>query len=556
VIKLGLAAVLLAAGPWFEDVTARAGLTWRDVNGAPDQTALLDQNGQGIAVIDYDGDGLPDLFFPNGSTLVRLREGKPGGPWALFRNRGDGTFEDVTEQAGICGEGWATGAAAADADGDGFADLYVTAFGPGQFYRGDGDGTFTRVPGARGAEGDAHQWASSAAFGDVDRDGLLDLVVGHYVQFDPAHQPRAEEDGRPCTYRGVLTGCGPWRWKGDGPRLYRNVGTGFVDVTARAGLGVGSSARCFQVVLVDLDGDGDLDLYVGCDVMPNVVLENVGGTFRRNPSWGGEVNFEGKAESSMGLAVADVDGDGLPSVYVTNFAGQKSTLYLNRPGSPRFSDASVAARLDGHRAELGWGAAVADFDLDGVQDAFHVNGQIYPQVACLHDPADGYAQPPRLYQGLPPQPGDVPAFREVTASLTLYPFDIKRVQWCARGLALADFDHDGAPDLVVGLHNGAPRVLANRAEAPRERALTVELAGTRSPRQPLGARATLEVAGTRQVRFLVPHQGFQGSQESRLFFAWPRGATAGRLAVRWPSGRTTVEEVRGAGALRIVEVWQ
>lgn len=546
-LTAGLACAGRAAPPaaaWFEDVSARAGLAWRNVNGTPDQIALLDQNGQGIAVIDYDRDGDPDLFFPNGSTLDRWRAKRGGAPWALFRNEG-GRFEDVTDSAGLAGDGWATGAAAADFDGDGWPDLFVAAYGATQLYRNQGDGTFARLPAAAGAE--VSGWSSSAAFGDVDGDGVLDLAVALYVSFDPGAQPRTEADGKPCLYRGVPTGCGPWRWNGAGLRLFRGGGGRFVDATRASGVVAASDARGFQVVLADLDGDGDLDLYAGCDVMANAALANDGrGRFRADPSWGGLVSAEGKPESSMGLAVADLDGDGLPEIVTTNFAGEKNTLYANRPppAAPRFLDVSKAAGLDRHPVELDWGAAVADFDHDGVQDLFHVNGHIYPQVAALRDPDDAYEQPPRLYAGAPGL--------EFDERVPLVP----AARWCARALAIADLDGDGALDAVVGVHNGAPRVLANRVAARAGAAsLSVELVGTRASREALGARVTLQQKAGRQVRLAAPHQGYQGTHDARLHFGLGAAGKVrpGVLIVRWPSGRATRHPVTRSGALRIVE---
>lgn len=520
------------AAPWFTDATARAGLNWTNVNGAPDQVALVDQNGQGIAVLDYDRDGLPDLFFPNGSTLDRQRAGRPGGPWALFRNQGDGRFVDVTESAGLNGVGWATGAAAADVDNDGWTDLYVCAYGPNQFFRNNGDGTFA----PRVTHAEVGGWSSSASFGDLDGDGLLDLAVAQYVRFDPAHQPTAEADGKPCTYRGVLTGCGPWRWQGEGLRVFRGGGLAFADVTAASGAGAGADRRCFQVVLADLDGDGDLDLYAGCDVMPNIALENTGGVFRVNPAWGGLLSADGKPESAMGLALADLTGDGLPELFTGNFGGEKNTLYVNRPppAPVRFVDLTRLVGLADHEVELDWGAALVDFDLDGLQDKLHVNGHIYPQVAGLHDPEDTYPQPPRLSRALEPL-----KFQEV-APLAESP------RWCARALAILDADGDTAPDAVVGVHNGSPRLLENAAPDAARRGLAVDLVATQGARDALGAR--LRFGG--QVRFLVPHQGYLGTNQARAFFAFTGAA---ELEVRWPSGRETRHKIASPGVSRIVE---
>ena len=518
-----------SSSPWFTDVTARAGLTFRNLSGDPEQLPILDQNGQGAAVLDYNGDGWMDVYLLSGSTLARWRRHENPGN-RLYRNNGDGTFTDVTEAAGVRGNAWSVGCAAADYDGDGWVDLYVTNWGANVLYRNNGDGTFTDVTEEAGV-GDA-RWSSSAAFGDVDRDGDLDLYVSNYVVFDPERYPRTEADGSECLYKGVPAGCGPWRYEGEQDVLYRNNGDGtFTDVTQAAGLAGTAGFRGFGAVLVDFDLDGDLDLYVGCDVMPNLYFINDGtGVFSRaEPHRGGTVNMLGEHESAMGVAVGDVNDDGFPDLFCTNFADQKNTLYLNTGGSLR--DVSEQAGVARHRQELGWGTAVADFDNDGWQDIFLVNGHIYPQVDRLDLPAEGYRQPWRLYRGRPEG-----VFREAGAAEGWRPAP----RFSSRGLAVADFDNDGDLDLLVVNHNDRPTLLRNERGGHY---LTIALEGAGLNTQGIGARVGVRVGDRTLWRFAHPNQGYQSSFDPRLHYGLGEATAVDEIVVYWPDGR--VERLPG-----------
>lgn len=545
-IVVAFAAGAAHAAPGFRDVTASMGIPWRNVNGGPGQIPLLDQNGQGIAVLDFDEDGWFDLFLVNGSTLPDLAAGRPPAPPALLRNEGDGTYRDVTTTSGVVCPRWAIGAAAADIDQDGYTDLHVTAYGPDFVLHNQGDGTFALVDDAWG--GDDPGWSSGASFGDVDGDGDLDLAVGNYVQFDPAIIPDTEEDGGPCLYKGQITGCGPWRWRGQGIELYRNDGGRFRRATEAAGLSLHSGARCFQPLLQDLDGDHDLDLYVGTDVMPNICMENRGdGTFVTNTAWGGQVAADGKQRSSMGLTAGDVDGDGRPDLFMTNFSDEDDTLFMNRRAPPHFEDVTSVAGLGTHRGELGWGATLSDLDLDGHLDVFLVNGHIYPQVEALGDPLDSYAQLPRFHRGH----GDG-TFSEAGEE------ELEGLRTPARALAVLDRDNDGDLDLVIGVHNGKPRFLDNaHAGSPGAgRGILLDLVGTRSNRESIATFVTgkSEGHGRTQHRWATPHQGFQGTQDSRLHMTGREGVGDFRIEVRWPSGTSQAIDIPAHGVVtRIIE---
>jgi hypothetical protein len=519
---------------WFIDVTARAGIHFRNLNGDPEQIPIIDQNGQGAAFLDYDNDGWLDLYLLCGSTIQRWKKGKNPGN-RLYRNNGNGTFTDVTEKAGVRGNRWSVGCAAADYDGDGFVDLYGTNWGANVLYHNNGDGTFSEVTKKAGV-GDP-RWSSAAAFGDVDKDGDLDLYVSNYVKFDPDHHPQKELDGRDCNYKGVRTGCSPLLYEGETSVLYRNNGDGtFTDVTEAAGIGATAGYRGFGAILADFDLDEDLDLYVGCDVMPNLYFLNRGnGTptgvafAPAEKSRGGTHNALGKHESSMGVAIGDVNDDGFPDIFCTNFADEKNTLYQNLKGV--LGDVSAEVGLAKHQAELGWGTVMADFDNDSFLDIFIANGHIYPQVDQLGLAEDTYRQPQRLYRGT--KTGN---FREAGEAEG---WRLTR-QYSSRGVLRGDYDNDGDMDVLIVNHNDRPTLLQNERGG---NFLAISLKGAGKNTQGIGARAAIRVAGRTMWRFACPHQGYQSSQDPRLHFGLGDHTEVDEIVVYWPGG--TVDRIPG-----------
>jgi hypothetical protein len=505
-----------------EDCT---GLGYVNVCGSKEQLPILEQNGQGLGMIDYDGDGLVDLYVANGSTESAWKKGKNPGN-RLYRNLGEWKFEDVTDGAGVRGNGWSNGVAVADYDADGDFDLYVLRWGPNVLYRNNGDGTFADVtesavvgPAALLPQS-GRRWSSSAAFADFNGDGRLDLYVSNYVDFDFGNFPRAEKDGRPCLYRGVETGCGPWCYDGQQDALYVQGKDGrFEDRSAKCGLDATDGFRGFGVVAADLDVDGDVDVYIGCDVMPNLYLENVGGGrfLSAGGRRGGMYNGSGSYESGMGVAAADILGNGQLDLLVTNFAGETNTLYANESGM--LSDRTTSAGLDAFPADMGWGVAAADFNNDGRTDVFVANGQIYPQVAELKDPHDPYAQPPRLLLQAPDG-----KFRAVASGEAFG----REPAYCFRGLAAGDLDNDGDLDLAAVQHNGRLVVFENRTA---QRGAMIELIDAKGGRSPMGAK----VSSGSITRFCLPNQGYQSSQDHRVHWAVD-GEQPVPLEVTWPDG--------------------
>lgn len=522
-----LACLCAAARAHRFDFTSGPGetLPFRNVSGDDAQAAILEQNGQGLCALDYDGDGRLDLYLPNGATREMLARGaSPGG--ALLRNEGRRAFRDVTRRAGVSGPRWGTGCAAADYDGDGFTDLLVLGWNGTILYRNRGDGTF------EGKTLDVPGYASSAAFADLDGDGRLDLAISRYVAFDWETQPSTDPStGKPCDYRGIATGCPPVFHAPSSTMVLRQRPDGtFEDVSAEAGV-AGVPTRGFGVVALPLLSDSRLpDLYVACDQMVNRLFRNrsTPGRIRFEETaaeLGAAVNAQGMSESGMGLAAGDVFEDGRAALALTNFAGEKNTLY--RSFGSRFEDVTSGTGLDAHRNELGWGIILADLDDDSHLDAVVANGHIYPQVAALNDPADVYAQPMRLYAG-----DGRGRFVEQAVPVLAEPRS-------RRGFVVADLDDDGRLDLVVQTHRGTPQVFWNRS-SPGNRWIRFTLRGT-APRDPMGARVEITLTdGSVRTAWHLPNQGYQSSQDPRVLFGLGASRRVARLSVTWPDGTRTL----------------
>ena len=502
-----------------------AGVHFRHNPGVSERRHLPETMGSGLAWLDYDGDGWLDLYLvqsgpfpPDGSAAAANR---------LLRNRGTGTgitFEDATDRAGAGERSYGQGVVAADVDGDGDIDLYLTNYGPDVLLENRGDGTFEDRTAEAGL--DVGGWSSSAAFADADGDGDLDLYVSRYVDYDPAHQHRCGRDGRPDYCNVIL-------FAGIDDRLYRQRGDrSFEDVTSESGLAGGG--RGLGVVWTDLDGDRRPDLYVANDLDPNRLYRNLGvgadGRIRFadvSLLSGAAFNREGKAEAGMGVAVGDLDGDGLPELAVTNFDVETNTLYRNL-GRLMFDDVSAASgfALPSFN-RLGFGIALADFDGDGDLDAFIANGHVFERPRRENT---GHAQADLLLLG-----DGHGGFREQHLAGAKI----------GRGVALADYDSDGDPDVAVQNNRGSAELWRND-RAPG-RWIGVELDGRGLNTQAVGARVKLVTArpgagaGTlrSQIRWVIAGQSYQSSSDRRLLFAWPADERARELEVRWPSGLLT-----------------
>ncbi|MEJ7640102.1 MAG: CRTAC1 family protein, partial [Singulisphaera sp.] len=434
---------------------------------------------------------------------------------ALYRNRGDGTFEDVTAKAGVGGRGYGMGCAAGDYDGDGHDDLYVTGLGSAVLYRNRGDGTFEDVTAKTGVG--SSRWSTAAGFADLDGDGDLDLVAITYVDADPEDVPACRDFERRPIH------CPPGRFAAQYDHLFRNDGEGtFTDVSREAGLEV-ADGRGLGLAVADLDGDGDLDLYVANDAVPDFLFRNRGGLRFEEVGASSGVAFDGngQATASMGVVADDLDGDGLLDLLHTNFRNEGSTLLRNLGGG-LFEDATARSGLSApSRLVTGFGAAALDADNDGDLDLFVANGHVDDQP-WLGQPM---AMPPHWYTA------SVGRFT-LSAPSAVGPYFARRV--VGRGAAAGDLDNDGRVDLVV-VHRDAPAALL-RNTSRGGHWLKLRLVGTASGRTPIGALVTLQAGGRTIVRRLTSGTSYLSAHDPRLSFGLGSASVVDALEVRWPSG--------------------
>jgi len=364
----------------FVDVAAKVGVTMMNVFGGRDtKKYIIETTGTGVAIFDYDNDGWLDILVVNGTTLEGFPKDKAPTNH-LFRNNHDGSFTDVTAQSGLTGSGWGQGVCVGDYDNDGWEDLFITYYGKNRLYHNQ-NGVFTEVGEKSGTAGDGKAWGTGCAFVDYDRDGLLDLMVANYVDFDLSTAPAPGERAS-CVWKGVPVMCGPRGLQGAKNILYHNLGNGkFEDVSAKAHIDKTSGHYAFTVATFDYDDDGWPDIYVACDSTSSILYHNNrDGTFTDLAvSAGAAYNEDGREQAGMGVAIGDFNGDGKLDIFKTNFSDDTSTLYRNN-GNGTFDDVTFAAGLGLHTQYLGWGTAFFDFDNDGWPDLLLVNGHVYPEV--------------------------------------------------------------------------------------------------------------------------------------------------------------------------------
>ncbi len=517
---------------YVDDAVAR-GLTFAFDNGKSDLRQLPETMSGGVGLLDYDGDGWLDVYAVQGGPFPP----SPSSPCAdrLFRNRGDGTFEDVSERSGLSDlpGGYGHGVAVGDHDGDGHPDLFITRWRRYALHRNRGDGTFEDVTAAVGLGGD-RDWPTSAAFADLDGDGDLDLYVCHYLRWDEANPQRCPSpDGRGLCY------CDPRDFPALPDHLFRNDGGRFVDVTEEAGI-VDRDGRGLGVVAADLDGDGPVDLFVANDTTSNLFFHNLGGMrfAERAMEAGLAASGRGGYMAGMGIARGDLDGDGRIDLAVTNFHGESTTLYHDHGGG-LFSDRSGPSGLAAAtRYVLGFGLAALDADGDGRLDLAQANGHVNDFA-----PATRYAMPAQLFLG-----DDRGRLRDVSAAAGA-PFSVPLV---GRGLAVGDLDGDGRPEILITA-DGSPLVCLHQDSSPG-RNVEFQLVGTESNRDGVGAKLTLTAGGRRQTADRFGGGGYQSAGSPRVHFGLGPATRVDRLEVAWPSGRIDVfEDLPADRAYRIVE---
>ena len=531
----------------FRDITRQAGIHFVHNNAAYGKKYLPETMGPGVAFIDYDNDGWPDIFLVNGTSWPG-QSSKRSTP-KLYHNNHNGTFTDVTHKAGLDIELFGMGVAVGDYDNDGFEDIFITALGQSRLFHNNGNGTFTDVTQKAGLAG-PQEFSTSAAWVDYDKDGKLDLVVGNYVQWSIAGDLYCTLDGKGKSY------CTPESYKGASIRLWHNRGDGtFEDVTQRAGVG-DSTSKTLGVAILDYDNDGWPDILLSNDTQPNKLYRNNGnGTFTEKAVVAGVAFSEdGVARAGMGVDAADYDHSGAPSILITNFANQMVSLYHNE-GRGLFVD--EAPRSDVGRDSLltlGFGCFFFDYDLDGWPDIFIANGHIDSDIERVQ-PNVKYAMPPHLFRNL--GKGN---FQEVTKSLGKS-FSTPRV---GRGAAYGDIDNTGRLDLLLSTNGGPAYLFLNEVTggAAANKSLRVKLVGTKSNRDGIGAIVKLTSNGVTQSQMLRSGSSYLSASELVLTFGLGQSDKVDSLEVRWPSGQTdklsnvtagqtiTVTESKGQTAAR------
>jgi len=510
--------------PVFVDVTQAAGIDFHLTCGGAQKLYIMESMCGGVAVIDYDNDGGPDIFLVNGSTLEEFKAGKSPAS-KLYHNNHDGTFTDVTEKAGLAHRGWCFGAAVGDYDNDGWDDLYITCLTGSFLYKNNGDGTFKDVT-AQAGVGNPGRWGTSAAFGDYDRDGHLDLYVTNYVDLDLNNLP--EFGSTPfCKYRGIAVSCGPRGLAGSRDRLYHNNGDGtFTDVTEAMKIDAGSYYG-LGVIWADYDGDGWPDIYVANDSSPSLLYHNnQGKSFTEVAITAGVAySSDGREQAGMGVDFGDYDNDGWPDLVKTNFSDDANNLYHNN-GDGTFDDHAGVAGFGAVSVPfLGFGVRFLDYDNDGWKDIFVANGHVNPQVD-EHAFGITYAQRALLFHNL--RDG---RFEEV--GLRAGP--AVRQRRVSRGLAVADFNNDGALGVLISNLDGSPTLLRNVLK-PRGHWLRLKLVGTRSNRDAYGARVEIVSGGLKQVDEVRANSSFLSASDSRLHFGLGAATRVDQVVIRWPSG--------------------
>ncbi|HSR68018.1 MAG TPA: CRTAC1 family protein [Acidobacteriota bacterium] len=511
----------------FRDAAAQAGLDQLTVYGGRDTNKyLLETTGCGAALIDYDNDGDLDVYLVNGSRLEGYPQGKaPTGHF--YRNRGDGTFEDVTEASGLAVAGWGQAACVGDYDNDGWEDLFLTFYGQNRLFRNRSDGTFQEVTEKAGLAQDRLRWNVGCSFLDGDNDGHLDLFVGNYIDLDLETAPTP--DSGACRYKGVPVACGPPGLQGGTNLYYRNRGDGtFQDASRSSGIAAANGTYALGAVTADFNNDGWMDIYVANDSNPAALYQNQGdGKFQDLGILAGVAfSQDGKPQAGMGVSAGDVDNDGDIDLFKTNFAEDTVNLYLNS-NQGFFEDATFKAGLGINTRFLGWGCGLHDFDNDGWLDIFEVNGHVYPEVLNLGD-STSYQQRKVIYRNL--RNGRFEDVSEKVGSAVMQPR-------AGRGAAFGDIDNDGDIDVVVNNVHQRPSLYLNEVKAPHNW-VQVRPLGSASNKSGIGARVRLRAGGLTRVDEVRSGGSYYSQNQLRLHFGLGMAEKIDWMEIRWPGGKT------------------
>jgi len=527
--------------PIFKDIAKELGLTASHI-AAPEARYVIDSTSGGVGLFDCDDDGRLDVILVNGSTVERYRAG--GDPLVtLYHQEPDGTFKDITKEAGLTRRGWGMGVAVADYDNDGRLDLFVTGFGGSALYRGLGNCKFEDVTEKAGVGGTG--FMTGAAWGDYDRDGFVDLFVSRYSHLDMNNLPQFGSN-KFCRFKGILVQCGPWGLEGESDFLYHNRGDGtFEEVSVKAGVHDDIGYYGLGVMWVDYDDDGWADLLVANDSVPNYLYHNNhNGTFTdMGMLTGVALSGEGMELGNMGVDWGDYDHSGRLSFFVTHFEEQPNSLYRNM-GPQGFDDVSWTSSVgQPSYPYVGWGTAFFDMDNDTWLDILVANGHVYPQIDTL-ETGPRYREPLLLHRNNRDGTFDEVSKESGLASLPLH---------SRRGAAFGDIFNTGNIDVLLLNVNEPPSLLKNMNANGYHRAL-FKLIGTKSNRAAIGARVTIRSAGVKQFSEVRGGGSYLSQNDLRLHFGLGTAKKMDSVEIRWPSGKTeTLENVAADAIYTIVE---